>query len=150
MIRYNPAEMPASARSIEVLIVEDNPGDVHLIREGLKPAGKRFAMNLRIAEDGERAIDLLRTDNRPDIILLDLNLPKIDGAGVLEYVRTNRTDLASTPVVVFSSTPQPIGDVIKWSPNAYIVKPTSLSEYLKAVERFAILWLEPAAKASNA
>ena len=141
--------MPAPARFIEVLIVEDNPGDLHLIREGLKPAGQRFAMNLRVAEDGEKAVNLLASSYRPDIILLDLNLPKVDGGGVLEFVRTNRTDLASTPIVIFSSTPQPIARVIKFSPSAYIVKPSSLSEYLKAVERFAILWLEPVAKASN-
>ncbi len=141
--------MPVSARFIEVLIVEDNPGDVQLIREGLKPASKRFAMNLRVAEDGEKAVNLLATDYRPDIILLDLNLPKINGCGVLEYVRTKRTDLASTPVVIFSSTPPRIGEVVKWNPSAYIVKPSSLTEYLKAVERFAILWLEPAAQAQS-
>ena len=130
-------------RPLEILVIEDNPADVHLIREGLKISCPDLGLNVRIAEDGEKALAMLLGSHfRPDMILLDLGLPKVDGQTVLQRVRSERKDLASTPVVVFSSSEHGIQDVLDAGANAYIVKPTGLTEYFNAIERFAILWLK--------
>lgn len=142
--------MPESNRTLEVLVIEDNPGDVKLIREGLKRSPVQLAMNVRIAEDGEQALQILIRDNyRPDMILLDLNLPKIDGQTVIQRVRSEGVSLATTPIVVFSSKQHGIQEVLDAGATAYIVKPTGLTEYLKAIERFAILWLQPLSKSAG-
>ena len=134
-------ETPAG-RPLEVLLIEDNPDEVRLIREGLRCSCSDLALNVRIAEDGEQALFMLLHDRyRPDMILLDLGLPKIDGHTVLHRVRSEGVDLASTPVVVFSSSDHKIEEVLDAGANAYIIKPRGLAEYLRAIERFAVLWL---------
>jgi len=131
---------------LEVLLIEDNPHEVRLIREGLRCSCTDFALNVRIAEDGEQALKMLLQDGyRPDMILLDLGLPKIDGHTVLHQVRSQGVNLASTPVVVFSSSDHNIEEVLDAGANAYIIKPAGLTEYLRAIERFAVLWLRPRA-----
>jgi CheY-like chemotaxis protein len=137
-------------RPLEVLVIEDNPGDVHLIREGLKRSCPGLGLDVRIAEDGERALQLLLHDGfHPDMILLDLSLPKIDGHTVLSRIRSHGVDLNDVPVVVFSSSEHGMQDVLDAGANAYIVKPAGLVEYLRAIERFAILWLKPRAESAT-
>ena len=136
-----------SQRMLELLVVEDNPADVRLIREGLKRPCADMGLNVRLAEDGEQALKMLLDDGyRPDMILLDLSLPRIDGQTVLQRVRAHGISLSATPIIVFSSSQHGIQEIIDSGANTYIVKPGSLNEYLKAIERFAILWLKPLAE----
>lgn len=137
-------------RPLEVLLIEDNPRDVQLIREGLKRSCPDLGLNVRIAEDGEQALNMLLHEGfRPDMILLDLSLPKIDGHTVLHRIRSHGISLTDTPVVVFSSSQHGIQEVLDAGANAYIVKPIGLLEYLRAIERFAILWLKPRADGAS-
>ena len=138
--------MPPKPRLIEVLLIEDNPGDVHLIREGLKQSVPDLRLNLRTAADGEEALAILIDEGyRPDMVLLDLSLPNRRLKPRLQRIRSHGIDLASTPVIVFSSTTHGIQEVLDAEANAYIVKPTGLVEYLRAIVRFAVLWLKPKA-----
>ena|SRR5579884_524338 len=137
-------------RPLEVLIIEDNVEEIRLIREGIANSCTGFALNVRIAKDGEQAlIMLLHEKYRPDMILLDLGLPKIDGHTVLHRVRSEGVDLASTPIVVFSASEHKIEEVLDAGANAYIIKPSGLTDYLKAIERFAVLWLKPRANCAR-
>lgn len=137
-------------RPLEVLLIEGNPGEVRLIREGLKRSCPDLGMNVRIAEDGEQALKMLLHEGlRPDMILLDLSLPKIDGHTVLYRIRSHGINLTGIPVVVFSSSQHDIQDVLDAGANAYIVKPTGLMEYFRAIERFAVLWLKPQADGAS-
>lgn len=136
-------------RHLDVLLIEDNPNDRYLIQEGLREAVPEFALNVRIAEDGEQALAMLLLEHyHPDMILLDLGLPRIDGKTVLQRIRSHGVDLASTPVVVFSSQDHGIQEILDAGANAYIVKPISLMAYLKAIERFAVLFLKSHATAA--
>jgi len=133
-----------AGRPIEILLVEDNPGDVELAREGLE-AGK-IPSNLHVVGDGEEAMALLRLEGkyadkpRPDIILLDLNLPRKDGREVLREIKSDDR-LKHTPVVVMTSSKNQ-ADVMKsyqLHANCYIVKPVKFSDFiivLKAIESF--------------
>jgi CheY-like chemotaxis protein len=142
--------MPDPSRTLEVLVVDDNPGDVKLIREGLKRSSIKLPLNIQIAEDGEQALNLLIRDNyQPDMILIDLNLPKIDGQTVIQRVRAEGVNLVSTPIVVFSSKQHGIQEVLDAGATSYIVKPAGLTDYLKAIEKVAILWLQPLSKSAD-
>jgi len=83
------------------------------------------------------------------MILIDLNLPKIDGQTVIQRVRAEGVNLVSTPIVVFSSKQHGIQEVLDIGATAYIVKPSGLTDYLKAIERVAILWLRPLSKSAD-
>lgn len=144
-------------RSLEVLLIEDSPIDARLIREGLNRSCGGSGISVRIAGDGEKALEILLgrrgvdqiSDRyRPDMVLLDLGLPKIDGMTVLQRIRSGGVDLSSIPVIVFSSSTHCIQDVLDAGANAYIVKPAGLMDYLKAIERFAVLWLKALADAA--
>jgi chemotaxis family two-component system response regulator Rcp1 len=136
-------------RPLEVLLIEDNPADVKLIREGLKRSCPELGLNVRIAEDGEQALEMMIEEGyRPDMIFLDLGLPKVDGHTVLHRIRSHGINLRDIPVVVFSSLQHGIEEVLDAGANAYIVKPTGLMEYLRAIERFSILWLKSRAGAA--
>ena len=131
---------------IEILLVEDNPGDVRLTREALKEAKVRN--NLNVADDGAKAIDFLYRRGaysaapRPDLILLDLNLPKKDGREVLAEIKADAS-LRTIPVVVLT-TSQADEDVIKaydLHVNCYISKPIDLSQFLKVIKAVEDFWL---------
>jgi len=98
--------MTDSAKLAEILLVEDNEGDIELTREAFNDA--RFRNNLQIAEDGEKALDILFKRNgfehseTPDIILLDLNLPRVDGREVLETIKSHDS-LKRIPTIVLTS-----------------------------------------------
>ncbi len=131
---------------IDILLVEDNPGDVDLTREAL--AGAKVANRLHVTEDGEQALDfLLRRGEysnapRPDLILLDLNLPKKDGRQVLEEIRADG-DLTEIPVVILT-TSQADEDVLRayrLHANCYIPKPVSFTRFLAVVQAIESFWL---------
>jgi len=136
-----------AAKSIEILLVEDSKGDVGLIEEVFEDA--KIRNNLHVVEDGEEAILYLRGEGqfsgvpRPDIILLDLNLPKKDGREVLEEIK-NDEDLKNIPVVVLT-TSKAEGDILKsynLHANAYVTKPVDFDQFMKVVKSIEDFWLE--------
>ena len=135
-----------NAKPIEILLVEDNPGDVRLTREALK-SGKVWS-NLHVVEDGEAALTFLRQQGsytyapRPDLILLDLNLPKKDGREVLSIIKADE-HLKRIPVVVLT-TSQAEEDILKaynLNANCYITKPVDFDQFLKVVRVVEEFWL---------
>ena len=130
------------ARPIEILLVEDNADDVELTRESLK--GTQLKYNLHVAEDGMEAMGFLRREGkhigvpRPDLILLDLKLPRKDGHEVLREIKDDQI-LKRIPVVVFT-TSQDERDVLKaynHYASCYVVKPMDLNQLLEVAK-----WLE--------
>jgi chemotaxis family two-component system response regulator Rcp1 len=131
---------------IEVLLVEDSPGDVRLTREALKDA--KMHISLHVAADGIEAIAFLeRTGThvdapRPDLILLDLNLPRKDGREVLKEIKESPA-LRSIPVVILTTSSSE-ADVIQsyaLHANCYISKPVDLNGFLKVVKSIDNFWL---------
>ena len=128
-----------------VLLVEDNPGDVGLIRRGL--ARRQPPTHLHVTKDGVQALDFLRRSAtgaapRPDLILLDLNLPQMDGHELLQHIKGD-TALKSIPVVVLSSL-QAETDVARsyaQYANCYVTKPLDLEEYLAVIGAVQHFWL---------
>ncbi|MFA6223775.1 MAG: response regulator [Desulfomonilaceae bacterium] len=133
-------------RLIDILLVEDNPGDADLAREALE--GNKMCNPLRVVKDGERAMEYLRRKGeyagvpRPDVILLDLNLPRKDGREVLAEIKADE-DLKSIPVVILTSSVAE-EDVLKsynLHANCYITKPIDLSQFFKVVRAIEAFWL---------
>jgi two-component system, chemotaxis family, response regulator Rcp1 len=133
-------------KPIEILLVEDNPADVRLTQEALKEGKVRN--NLHIARDGIEAIEFLRrigkfaNATRPDLILLDLNLPRKDGREVLADIKAD-PELKSIPVVVLttSSAEADIFKIYKLHANCYITKPVDLDQFVKVVKSIDDFWL---------
>jgi CheY-like chemotaxis protein len=132
---------------IEILLVEDNPGDVRLTKEALKDAKVRN--NLHVAMDGVEALAFLRKQGkfgaavRPDLILLDLNLPKKNGREVLEEVKRDPA-LQHIPIVILttSQAEQDVLESYRLRANAYVTKPVDLDQFLKVVGSIEEFWLE--------
>ena len=133
-------------RPIEILMVEDNPGDVRLTKEALKDA--KVSNTLRVVEDGALALDYLHRRGvyvdapRPDLILLDLNLPKKNGREVLEEIKQD-VNLKSIPVVILT-TSQAEEDVVRaysLHANCYITKPVDFTQFAKIVRTIEDFWL---------
>ncbi len=131
---------------IEILLVEDNPGDVDLTREALADAKVRN--RLHVVDDGAKAIDFLYKKGeyadapRPDIILLDLNLPKKDGRQVLEEIKTD-PQLTEIPVVILT-TSQAEEDILRsyqLHANCYITKPVDFKQFMHVVQLIEDFWL---------
>ena len=129
-----------------VLLIEDNPGDYRLTKEALKE-GKVYN-NLHWAQDGVEAIDFLKRQGkhakapRPDIILLDLNLPKKDGREVLSEIKGDE-DLRKIPVVILT-TSKAEEDVLKsydLHANCYVTKPVDLDKFIIVVQSIDRFWL---------
>jgi two-component system, chemotaxis family, response regulator Rcp1 len=132
-------------RAIEVLLVEDNPGDVRLTREALKEGKVRN--NLHVVPDGVEAIAYLRREGqfadavRPDLILLDLNLPRMDGREVLATIKSD-PDLRNIPVVVLTSS-QAEQDIVRaydLHANCYVTKPVDLDQFITVVKSIEDFW----------
>jgi two-component system, chemotaxis family, response regulator Rcp1 len=136
--------MPASGDRTRVLIIEDNPVDVYMVQCALKEE-LDWSTETIVAQDGEKAIELLlehssgRVRDCPDLVILDLNLPKRAGVEVLQVIRTTE-GLRSLPVIVLSSSPI---DVIRSkfnnvnvTANCYVTKPPDLDEFLALGKRF--------------
>ena len=135
-----------SSRPIEILLVEDNPGDVRLTQEVLKEG--KVHNKLSIVENGVEALSFLRKEANyensptPDLILLDLNLPKKDGREVLVDIK-NDEELKRIPVVVLT-TSQAEEDVLKvydLNANCYVSKPVDLGQFIDVVKSIEDFWL---------
>jgi CheY-like chemotaxis protein len=131
---------------IEILLDEDNPGDVRLTKEALKE-GKVYS-NLHTVKDGVEAMEFLRKQGkykdvpRPDIILLDLNLPRKDGREVLEEIKSD-DNLKRIPVVVLT-TSKAEEDVLRTynlHANCYVTKPVDLEKFMVVVKSIDVFWL---------
>lgn len=132
---------------IEILLVEDNAADVRLTREALKDAKVRN--QLHVAADGVEAMAFLRREGchagapRPDLVLLDLNLPKKDGREVLDEIKQD-AGLQNIPVVILS-TSRAEEDVLRsyqLRANAFVTKPVDLEQFLEVVRSIESFWLE--------
>lgn len=136
-----------SGKDVQILLVEDNPGDVRLTVEALRNA--KVANELHVVEDGEAAIDYLRQRGphagatRPDIVLLDLNLPKLDGRDVLSDIKSD-PKLASIPILVLTSSAaeEDIDRSYELHANCYISKPVDFVEFIAALRSLESFWLE--------
>ncbi|MBV8087231.1 MAG: response regulator [Chloroflexi bacterium] len=134
------------AEPIDILLVEDSPSDVDLTREALEDAKVRNT--LHVAEDGVEALEFLRGVGRhtgaprPDLILLDLNLPKKDGREVLAEIKAD-PDLKSIPVVILttSEAEQDILRTYALHANCYITKPVDLEQFITVVRSIENFWL---------
>jgi two-component system, chemotaxis family, response regulator Rcp1 len=136
-------------RPVDLLLVEDNPGDVLLLKIGLE--GAKATYRLHVAEDGEQAIQLLAGElHRPDLILLDLNLPKRTGHEVLKFIKGHKR-FQVTPVVVLtsSSSPLDIATAYQFGANSYLQKPTSIDETLDLIRTIEHYWLDLAMLPTN-
>ena len=130
----------------EILVVEDNLGDVRLIRELLKEG--RVECTLHIVEDGEEALMFLRRDDkyadapRPDLVLLDLKLPRKDGLEVLGEIKSD-PDLRRIPVVVLTSSEAESDVLMAYDShaNAYVVKPGDLKQFVQVAASIGDFWL---------
>jgi CheY-like chemotaxis protein len=135
-----------SGRPIEILLVEDNPGDVRLTIEGLNEGKVRN--NLHVAKDGVEALAFLRREAqyqdavRPDLILLDLNLPRMDGRQVLSQIKAD-PDLKTIPVVVLTTSraEQDVLHSYQLQANCYITKPVDLEQFITVVRSIEDFWL---------
>lgn len=135
-----------SPRGIEILLVEDNPGDARLTTEALKEHNTFKA--LHVVEDGVEAVDFLRHRGqfreapRPDLILLDLNLPRKDGREVLAEIKGD-AELKSIPVVVLTTSraDEDIARSYELNANSYVTKPIELDQYVAAVAAIHGFWL---------
>lgn len=130
---------------IDILLVEDNPGDVRLTQEAFKEG--RINNTLHVVTTGDAALDFLyqRGEHasvpRPDIVLLDLNLPTVDGMEVLEEIKDD-PDLKPIPVVILTSSEaqEDISKSYELHTNAYLTKPINPSEFISLVHSFEEFW----------
>ena len=138
--------VPELLKPIEILLVEDNPGDVRLTKEALKEA--KVINNLTVLKDGVEALAFLRQEGpyaaakRPHLILLDLNLPRKDGREVLAQIKAHDA-LRRIPVVVLT-TSEDEQDVLKsynLHANCYVTKPVDLERFIKVVRSIEDFWL---------
>jgi len=136
----------ATARPIEILLVEDNPGDVRLTIEALREGKVRN--NLSVVSDGMEAMAFLHREGKydgapqPDLILLDLNLPKKDGREVLEEIKAD-DQLKHIPVVILT-TSRAEHDVLRsynLHANCYVTKPVDLDQFISVVKSIEDFWL---------
>jgi len=127
-----------------ILLVEDNAGDVRLTREALREAD--VSVELTAVADGEQALAFLRGDApRPDLVLLDLNLPKKNGLEVLEEIKGD-PDLRTIPVIMLttSSSARDIAACYDRGVNCYVVKPLDLDDFTRLVRAIDGFWFEVA------
>lgn len=137
-----------NSRKCDILIVEDNPSDAFLIELGLGK-DRRDSISIRKVADGEEALNFLYNREqhidapRPGIVLLDLNLPKIDGREVLRTIKGD-PELSRIPVVILSTSesPQDVAASYQDGANSYIVKPKDLDDTLRIISLCRTYWLE--------
>jgi CheY-like chemotaxis protein len=137
--------LEGALKPIEVLLVEDNVGDVRLTQEALKEG--RLAVNLTVAMDGVEATEILQQrnghaqSNRPDLILLDLNLPKKDGRQVLQEIKQD-PDLMRIPVVVLTTSEAEVDISTTYGShaNCYITKPIEIDRFIDIVKLLEEFW----------
>ena len=132
-------------KAVEILLIEDNPGDVRLTIEALKES--KIINNLDVVEDGIEALSFLKKEGiykdkpRPDLIILDLNLPKKDGREVLGEIKSEDS-LKQIPIVILT-TSEAEEDIIKsyeLHANCYITKPVNMEQFIKVVKSVSDFW----------
>lgn len=136
-----------STKRAHILLVEDNPGDADLVLDAVRA----FACDVSVASDGVEAIDFLRRQGRhtaaslPDLVLLDLNLPRLSGREVLARVKADPV-LMHIPFVVLSSSQadRDLLEAYRLHANCFVTKPVDLEEFLSSVEAVALFWLRTA------
>jgi chemotaxis family two-component system response regulator Rcp1 len=136
-----------SPHPVEILLVEDSPGDVCLTQEGLK--GTKAVYRLNVVSDGEQAMSFLERKQpfeqapRPHLILLDLNLPKLNGRDVLARIRKNPA-LKRIPVVILttSDAESDIQASYELQANSYVTKPVGYEQFMQAIKTIESYWLE--------
>ena len=136
---------PGTGTPVEILLVEDNLDDVFLTQEALRES--KISNNLSVAGDGLQALDFLRREGaysdapRPDIVLLDLNLPKKDGRWVLEQIKTDDR-LKHLPVVIMTTSraEQDVLKSYKLHANCYVTKPVDFDEFISIVQSIEEFW----------
>jgi len=129
-----------------ILLVDDSPADLDLIREGL--AGGNYESDIHVVPDGEEAIAFVRNTGRyvnaarPDLMILDLNLPRKDGRAVLASFKSE-PGLRTIPVVIFttSRSRQDVAQCYELGANCYVTKPGGLQDFLKTVQSIERFWL---------
>ena len=132
-------------RPVEILLVEDNPGDIRLTKEAMKEA--KIINNLNVVEDGVEALAYLRKKgkfkdaNRPDLILLDLNLPKKNGREVLAEIKQD-INLKQIPVVILtvSKAEEDVLKTYELHANCFITKPVDMDQFIKVVKSLENFW----------
>ncbi len=139
--------MPHATRTrpAKILLVDDNPADVFMMQEGLAHAGAE--VECHVANDGQHALEVLEAmqtaGGLPDLIVLDLNMPRLSGLQVLERVKNNK-DWAHLPVVIMTSSTAP-SDVMaayRGHANAYVAKPMTAEDLMETMERLERFWLD--------
>jgi len=133
-------------KTMEILLIEDNPGDVRLTQEALKLG--QISNRLSWAKDGEEALAFLRREEpyqqspRPDIILLDLNLPKHSGQEILKMIKSDEK-IKSIPVIILTSSKaeEDIHQCYQTYANCYISKPVAIDKFIKVVQSIDLFWL---------
>lgn len=136
-------------RPIEILLAEDSPGDARLTQEALRQA--RVANNLSIMRNGEEALAFLRREAahadapRPDLILLDLNMPKLDGRELLAILKAD-AELCHIPVIILttSNAPQDTMQAYKLHANSFVTKPVDVEEFFSIMRTIEAFWMETA------
>src|SRR5262245_1306980 len=130
---------------MDILMVEDNPGDVRLAREALKDSP--IPNEITVVRDGEEALSFLRQEGcyasapRPDLIVLDLNLPKKDGREVLGEIKADdRLKRIPVAVLTTSNASQDLTRAYDLHANCYVIKPVGLEEYMSAVRSIQSFW----------
>ena len=141
-------------KPIHILLVEDNEGDIVLTMEALQQG--KFNNSMSVARDGEEAIMYFHRKGKfveakhPDLILLDINLPKIDGKEVLKFIKTHPV-YKTVPVIILttSSSEADIFDCYSGYTNCYIVKPVSLHSFIEIVHSIENFWLSIVSLSNN-
>ena len=137
---------PGGGKVVEVLLVEDSPGDVRLTREAFRDAN--LSVRLHVVDDGVEAMAFLRREGahihapRPDVILLDLNLPRMDGREVLALIKTDE-DLKTIPTVILT-TSEAEADIVQsyeLQANAFLSKPVRLEDFEGLVKTISDFWV---------
>jgi chemotaxis family two-component system response regulator Rcp1 len=144
-----PVQVSSSAKSKNLLLVEDNAGDIRLTEEALKDGN--IPVKLSVARDGVEAVEFLhRTGKykdapRPDLILLDLNLPRKNGREVLSEIK-NDPDLKNIPVLVMttSKAQQDVSRAYSLNANCYITKPMDLEDFMDVMHSIEDFWFDKA------
>lgn len=141
--------VPRTFRAVEILMVEDNPGDARLTREALR--GSDLELRLHHVEDGVAALHFLQGQEphqaapRPDVVLLDLNLPLMDGRAVLAAIKADAS-LRSIPVIVLTTShaEDDVACAYDLHANCFVVKPADLHEFNRVLRSIEHFWLRTA------